>query len=582
MFSIDSEAIAREVNGVNPRFVLFMAGALSLSGCLGAIAPDTAVAPERPAGPPAAGGAPDTSRGPAPGAAPASGGPVAAVAPAPGRSPLRRLTRLEYDNTVHALLGDDTHPAQGFEPDTVLQGFTNNADAQNVGTKLAEEYLHAAEALSAAATRDLNRLLGCDPTGAEDRCLRSFITTFGRRAWRRPLASGEVDALAAVYVKARASEDVATSVQMVLQVLLLSPAFLYRVETGTPGTPVVGGGIPLTSWEVASRLSYLLTASMPDDELFAAAERDAVRKPQEVAAQAQRLLASPSARTRVAQFFTEWLQIDVDQMSKDTTLFPEFSPALGPLLRRDTEAFVTRVVFDAAGDLPTLLTAPYSYGPPEVARLYGVPPAAAGAGNRLDLNPDRRAGLLTQPAVLATFAKANATDPVHRGKFVRQSLLCGVIPPPPANVNIVPPKLTPGTTARQRFTEHRADPACAGCHALMDPIGLTMENYDALGKWRDTENGLPIDASGELAGTDIDGPFVGAVALARKLATSDQVATCVIRNLFRFSFGRLEAPADQGTIDALAGAWRASHRQFLSLVTAMVQGPAFLQLAPAN
>ncbi|HEX3696493.1 MAG TPA: DUF1592 domain-containing protein [Polyangia bacterium] len=508
-------------------------------------------------------------------------GGTTSLALVPGRSPLRRLTRIEYNNTVLALLGDTSQPALQFEPDTLADGFTNNADTQNVDTTLAQEYLGAAEALSATAIKNLNTLLGCDPTGNEDVCVRSFVTQFGQRAWRRPLTAPEIDSLAAVYTKGRADFDVPTSVQMVLQTILLSPGFLYRAEFGDPAAPATASTVPLTSWEMASRLSYFLIGSMPDAALFTAAQQDTLRTPAQVAAQAQRLLAAnnPMAQDRMAQFFVEWMQVSsVDRMQKDVTVFPEFTMDLGAAFKEETQSFVKHTLFGGPGDLGTLLTAPYSYGPAAVANLYGLPPPTGGGDSRFDLDPSQRAGLLTQPAFLATFAKADTTEPVQRGKFVRESVLCGVVPAPPPNANITPPVVTPGTTARQRFTQHRSDPVCATCHALMDPIGLTMENFDGVGKWRDQEGGLPIDVSGELSGTDVDGPFVGAVALAKKLAGSDQVSACMVKQFFRFGFGRFETTDDDPTIQKLASQFQSNKRQILDLAVAMTQTPAFLQL----
>ena len=496
----------------------------------------------------------------------------------PGRSPLRRLSRVEYNNTVAALLGDTSNPAQQFEPDTIADGFTNNADTQNVGTSLAQQYLTAAEALSINATKDLNKLLGCNPTGAEDACLHSFITRFGQRAWRRPLTAAEIDRMFAVYTKGRATQDIPTSTQMVLQVMLLAPPFLYRVEKGA-GAPMAGAtSVPLTSWEMASRLSYFLVGSMPDDQLFAAAAQDALRTPQQVAAAAQRLVAASNqpAQARMAQFFVEWLRlINVDKMQKDAKVFPSFTPTLGALMRQETETFVKKTLFEGPGDMTTLFTAPYTYAPPEIVRLYGAaPPDAQG---RVTLDPKQRAGLLTQPAFLATQAKANTTDPVHRGKFIWEGLFCGSVPAPPQNVNITPPVITPGTTARQRFEQHRASAACASCHVVMDPIGLTLEHYDGLGQWRDTENGLAIDVSGTLSGTDVDGPFNGAIELAQKLSKSPQVATCTVRQLFRFGFGRYETTDDAPTIDRLAAGFQSSKQRVLDLAVSMTQVPAFLE-----
>jgi hypothetical protein len=555
---------------------------LGAAGCRGVIgggglpvAP--AVVPAGAAGAVAAGAA-----GVAAGGAGGAGGGAGAVAAplVPGRSPLRRLSRVEYDNTVGDLLGDTTHPAQQFEPDTLADGFTNNADTQNVGTSLAGQYLTAAEALAVNATKDLGTLMGCDPATG-DACVRGFLTRFGQRAWRRPLTPAELDKLAGVYATARASFDVPTSVQTVLEAILMSPYFLYRVEhgTGASGAGAVSGPVPLTSWELASRLSYFLLGSMPDDALFAAAAADALGTPDAVAAQARRLLvASNGAATdRLAQLFTEWLHlVNLPALQKDKTAFPSFTPTLGAAMLLETQSFVVRTVFAGPGDLGTLLTAPYTYVPPEVAPLYGAgTPAADG---KLMLDPTQRAGLLTQPGLLATFAKADSTDPVHRGKFVFEDILCGTVPPPPANVNITPPVITPNTTARERFAQHDASAACAACHTFMDPIGLAFENYDGLGRWRDTEGGQPIDASGMLKGTDVDGPFVGAVALAQKLAASPRVAACAVRQVFRFAFGRFETPDDTPTLAHLAGAFGANQQKILDLLVETTQVPAFLQL----
>ncbi|HVR64784.1 MAG TPA: DUF1592 domain-containing protein [Polyangia bacterium] len=507
----------------------------------------------------------------------------------PGRAPLRRLTRSEFNATVAALLGDSTHPADAFEPDVISDGFTNNADTQNVSTNLAQQYLTAAENLSAAAVQNLPKLLGCDPA-AQDTCLRTFVTNFGQKAWRRPLASAEIDRVLGVLDAGRTQFDVPTGVQMALQTLLLSPNFLYRVEVGVAPASPASTAVALTSWEMAARLSYFLMGSMPDDQLFTAASRDELRTPAQVAAQVSRILAAGAATTlpqqqaqaHTAQFFTEWFHLNnIDRAQKDMTLYPEFTMDLGLAMRAETEAFVKATVFGGAGDLTSLLNAPVTYASADIAKIYGVaaPAGAAGMPARLDLDPKQRAGLLTQPALLATFAKANGTDPVHRGKFVWESLLCKSIPAPPANAKIVAPVITPGTTARQRYAQHRTDPTCASCHQVMDPIGLAFEHYDGIGRWRDKEGTLDIDASGSLSGTDIDGSFDGAVELAQKLAGSRDVAACAVRQMFRFAFGRYETTEDEPTIANLADRFMADKKQIVGLAVALTQTPAFLQLA---
>ena len=513
--------------------------------------------------------------------------PAGMAALVPGRAPLRRLTRSEFNATVATLLGDTTQPANAFEPDVISDGFTNNADTQNVSTNLAQQYLTAAENLSAAAVRDLPKLLGCDPA-AQVTCLRTFVASFGQKAWRRPLASAEIDRVMAVLDTGRTQFDVATGVQMALQTLLLSPSFLYRIEFGAPPASPSSTTVALTSWEMASRLSYFLMGSMPDDQLFVAAASDELRAPAQVAAQVKRILSAGPATTlpqqqaqgHTAQFFTEWFHLNnIDQAQKDSAVYPEFSIDLGLAMRAETEAFVKATLFGGAGDLTSLLTAPITYASADVAKIYGAAAPASGAVGRIDLDPKQRAGLLTQPALLATFAKANGTDPVHRGKFVWESLLCKSIPAPPANAKIQAPTITPGTTARQRYTQHRTDPTCASCHQVMDPIGLAFEHYDGIGRWRDKEGSLTIDVTGSLMGTDVDGPFDGAVELAQKLAASRDTAACAVRQLFRFALGRYETVEDEPTISKLADGFISDKRQMLGLAAALTQTPAFLQLA---
>jgi hypothetical protein len=228
-----------------------------------------------------------------------------------------------------------------------------------------------------------------------------------------------------------------------------------------------------------------------------------------------------------------------------------------------------------------LLTAPYAFISPELAPLYGVPAPAVAGFTRVDLDPARRAGLLTHVGIMSSLAKANQTDPVHRGKFVRERLLCQTVPPPPVNANIKPPAVRADATTRQRFAEHRTDPTCAGCHTLMDPIGLGFEHYDALGQWRDSENGLPIDSTGDITGSDVEGAFDGAPALAQKLAQSAQVDDCLVQTWFRFAHGRAVAEADKGNLAILNASFAAHQFKIAELMIAVTQTQAFrYQLVP--
>lgn len=507
-----------------------------------------------------------------------AGGVTSQLESQPGFAPVRRLTHIEYNNTVADLLGDTTAPATGFSADVAQNGFTNNAVALTVSPALAEQYMAAAEALSKNATKDLTRLLGCDvTTSSEVTCVQQFIADFGKRAWRRPLRTEEATRLLAVFTKARTTLPLDVSVQLVVQVLLESPQFLYLLEPSDPALPAAAASIvPLDSWQVASRLSYFLVGSTPDPALLAEAEKGALATPEQVAAQARRLLATPRARDRIGLFFTEWLQLrNIDRVEKDTTLFPNFSLALGPLLRQQVQLFVTSVILDRPGTAADLLTAPYTFMSPELAPLYGVAPPATSGFSRVELDPTKRAGLLTHVGILASLAHANQTDPVHRGKFVRERLLCQAVPPPPQNANITPPAVAPGLTTRERFAQHRASPSCAGCHAMMDPIGLGFEHYDALGQWRDTDNGFPVDATGEVKGSDVEGPFDGAVALSQKLAQSQEVKDCFVQTWFRFAHGRSVTDADNANLAVLNRDFAAHSFQVSELLVAMTQTRSF-------
>jgi hypothetical protein len=496
----------------------------------------------------------------------------------PGRSLIRRLSNTEYDATVETLLGDTTGYAASFPTDSVVNGFTNNTDVQDVGPALAEQLLVVAEKIATKAALTPDTLLGCGLADGEP-CIASFIERFGRRAWRRPLDSLERDDLMGVFRAGRDGFAPSVGLQLLLEAFLVSPNFLYRAEVGVPvpGAPYSA----LTSWEIASRLSYFLTGTMPDEALLAAAAADALTTKEGIASEARRLLATPRARTQVADFFGGWLNLGATtRLQRDAAQFPQWNSALPSLLVAETRAFTTKVVFDGAGDLQTLLTAPFTYGDASLAAFYGGQAGASEGGvARIELPASERAGLLTQASFLATHAKEIQTDPVARGKFVRERLLCQGISPPPPGFVIVAPTITPGTTTRQRFLEHEANPVCAACHKLLDPVGLAFEHYDAAGSWRAQEQGQVIDASGDLTATDVAGPFVGVVEMTKKLAQSEVVSECFVRNWFRFAFGRAESDSEGPRMATIARELRASDGQVLELLVALTATADFRYLS---
>jgi len=488
---------------------------------------------------------------------------------------VRRLSNTEYDATIVSLLGDKTGYAAAFPTDTVVNGFSNNTDVQDVPPALAEQYMVVSEQIAANATKNTDTLLGCKLSAGEA-CISDFITRFGLRAWRRPITTIEQTDLLSVY---RSGADSTTGVRLLLEAFLVSPSFLYRVEVGVP---VAGKTYrALTSWEIASRLSYFLTGTMPDDQLLAAAQADRLTTPDGIVSETKRILATPAARARVAEFFAGWLDLrGVDRLQRDVQQYPKWDSRLPALLANETKTFATSVVFDGAGDLVTLLTAPFTYGDPSLATYYGGTVSSMQNGvARIALPPSQRAGLLTQAAFLAAHSKEIATDPVSRGKFLRERIFCQGLPPPPADVIIAAPEITPGTTTRERFKQHESEALCASCHKLIDPMGLAFENFDAIGQWRDQEQGQPIDASGELTNTDVTGAFVGVVPMTAKLAQSQQVATCFVRQWFRFAFGRAESDSDDPRIGTIASGFETAKGKVQELMIGLTTTPDFRYLA---
>jgi uncharacterized protein DUF1592/uncharacterized protein DUF1588/uncharacterized protein DUF1595/uncharacterized protein DUF1587/uncharacterized protein DUF1585 len=498
----------------------------------------------------------------------------------PGGAPIRRMTRFEYNNAVRDLLGDTTRPADTFVAEEEALGFNNQATALGVTQLLAEQYMEASESIAARAAKDWKKLLPCDPvkTG-EDVCAAQFILAFGQKAFRRPLAQAESERLQQLYAWGKQQYDFSTGLQLVIQAALQSPRFLYRVEMGMPD-PVKDqvDVTALDSWEIATRLSFLIWSSIPDAELFAAAEADALQDAAAIEKQARRMLEDPRARDAVANFHAQWLGLSrIETLDKDTAIYPSYTPSLRPLWEKETLSFLDHVVFDdKKGDVKTMLTAPYSMMNADLAAFYGVSGPEGAEFELVNLDPKQRSGLLTQASLLAVNAKPNQSSPIHRGKFVRERLLCQPLPPPPNNVNIQPPEVDPKATTRDKFSQHSSDPYCASCHKLMDPIGFGFESYDGIGQFRTKDHGFPVDATGELTGTrDSDGKFDGAIELAARLGDSAEVRECVATQWFRFGYGHGEEKADTCAMNRLQAAFRAADYNVKELLVALTRTDAF-------
>lgn len=497
-----------------------------------------------------------------------SSAPVCGGAPQPGPSTVRRLTRFEYGNAVRELLGFGDELSKTFAAEEIAYGFDNNADALNVSPVLAEQYLDAAEALAKKA--DLTKLVPCDPlTLGEDACARTFIEKFGARAYRRPLEAAEVARLRTVFEKERDLAGFAAGIRTVIEVMLQSPQLLYRIEEDR--APKVTGA------ELASRLSFLLWGSPPDEVLLAAAREGRLTTADEIAAHARRMIDDPRTHKMVSRFHAQWLGLDgLTTVSKTKDTFPEFNDDIRRSMAEETRLFLD-AVFWKEGKLDALFTTPWTFVDRQLARFYGVSVPSSSGFVKVEFPAGQRVGILTQGSLLSTYAKPSENSVVARGKFVREKLLCHELSPPPMNVVLAPPESAKGKTMRERFAEHTSNPTCAGCHRYIDAIGFSFEKWDGVGRFRPiSENGVAVDATGVLTDTvDADGPFTDAIDLGRKLSTSDQVRACVVTQWFRFAYGRKETSTDECTMNKLRAEFAASGYDMRVLLVALTQTDVF-------
>ena len=531
---------------------------------------------------------------------------------------VRRLTHAQYDNTVRDLLGDYSKPAERFPPEDYVDGFKNQLTGQGMPPLLVETYSSAAERLALNAFRigDINGLIPCAPSqgnGAsrqssagssrattdkwawnDQKCRDAFVRRFGLRAFRRPLSEDEVKRYSTVFSEqARVSRRFLDGARVVVEAMLQSPNFLFHVEAGPDGRHA--------EYEVASRLSYLLWNTMPDEALFEAAAKGELSTPAGRDAAARRMLQNvPKGRDALDQFFEEWLRFDRVVNAVKANRYQAFTPELALAMAEETRTLLHHLVWNDRNFME-LLTADYSFLTSELAEVYGVP-APKDQFEMVTFPADsNRAGILGQGTFLASTAGPTDTSPTARGIFIRERLLCQHVPPPPPGViTTLPDPLVDGQTPkgrRQLMVEHVENPTCASCHRLMDPIGFGFEHFDAIGQYRQQEmipvpgrrgggggggrGGPPpipleIDAQGEIAGIP-NSNFSGAKQLGTILANSPVCQECVVRQMFRYSYGRLETASDENTIHQLYDQFKASGFKFKSLLVALVQSPEFLR-----
>jgi hypothetical protein len=515
-----------------------------------------------------------------------------AMAPPEGRlalQPIRRLSIAQYENTVRALfpgpLGLELvrrarYPGASTRTG-LTSGFTSDSDTNTVGTSDANTIEDNAEALAdhllANARTVMPALFPCtlSPSftdAAVDACIGDFISTFGRRAYRRPLRPAELTALRRAYDTVRMTQPAAEAWSAVMQAFLQAPALLYRAEVGQGRAGVV----ELTPHELATRLAFLVTDAPPDAELLARADDGTLAQIAVLEAQATRLLARPEAAAVVSRFITEWLRIDL------LDGLPDNDPTLPAPLRAEylaqADQLVRRTLSPTSGSVRDLFRTTSMPLGPQTDDLYGQP--GRGGATFPDVTVPERVGILASAPFLKAHAPAGHQNAIIRGAFIRKHVLCKALPTLPGNVDLVAPLdgSRDAPTARQRLLPTMTLPACSGCHVSFNPIGHALETFDGMGQHRTTENGAPIDPSGTV---DLDDTtrwsFTTTGQFLDTLAGSDDLVACMAKEWFHFAHGRQGAIEEQPFVDALSDSAKTSGGTMRELVLGVVRSPRFTQ-----
>lgn len=495
-----------------------------------------------------------------------------------------RLTHAQWENSVRDLLRLEALPnlSGSFEPDTRISFFDNNSRALRVSTDLWDDYQGAAETLAAATTTDivaLARLLPSDLPGDPAERVRAVVRDVGRRAYRRSLSDAETDAHVAVFERGVTHFPEMNSfdagVRMLLEVFLQSPHFLYRMEIGQGQS---GDTVQLSDFEIASRLSYMLWNTMPDDALLTEAERGSLHTEDQVAAQAARLLDDPWGQAMLERFHSQLFNWDLYRdMSKDPTTFPLYYNEIGNDMYDEARRFVEHVILREQGDLSELLTAPYTFVNSELAAIYGLEGSFDESFSQASFDPmehPQRGGLLTQLGFLASHG--GLTGSVHRGVFINHRVLCTELPPPPDAIPPIPSDSGMTMTSRERIELHTGLGTCgASCHGtFINPVGFAFESFDGLGQYRTEEMGLPIDASAMFEFADGPVEFDGASEFNDAVAARVQTHDCYTKHWVEYALGRDTAGSDLDLIQTL-GDGSLDGLSIKQLIIELVQSESF-------
>jgi hypothetical protein len=520
-----------------------------------------------------AGGAGETSGG--------EGGSAGSPPLSTGGVRLRLLTRAEYLASLQSLFGTVTTPLV-LPADSSVSGFVSiGASVVHVSEPAAEMYETASRAVVAEVFGDAARwqaLVGCPPPAdLGDACLETFVRSFGKRAYRRELSDTEVTRWVQVAHEAvMRGGDAVEALSTATSGLLQSLHFLYRSETNA--LDPASGRLKYDGRSMAVRLAYFLTGGPPSAELLSAGESGQLESAEGVRAAAASMLSDDTLLARLMAFFQEYAQVDlVMLLEKSPTSFPDFNDAARSSMREGTRLFLENVVLAPGADVRSFFDSDQTFADATLAPFYSLEPPASGFA-QFTLSPSSgRAGIMGQAAILAGHSRPDHTSPTRRGLFVMQAFLCQTPDPPPEDFpNLEPPVGTPLTT-RELLELYTEEPLCAGCHVRFDPIGFALEHFDAVGRYRETENGLAIDASGRFEdGTE----FNGGRELAAALRANETTTECLLRHFYRSVNGRTDDGYDQAGIDGMLASLSAHDYVFRDLIADFVASDAF-RSAPA-
>jgi hypothetical protein len=487
------------------------------------------------------------------------------VANKPGPRLLRRLTAEQMDNTIRDLFKNADAPKSDVFNDPQVLGFTGDANALLVRDLGSQQLMgHAEKVARWAVSTAAATLSPCNQMTAD--CRGQFIKQFGLRAFRQPLSDARVARYEKLFAGAATFE---AGLELTITAMLQSPFFLYRRELGEPD-PQKPGQVKLTPYEVASSISYLITRSMPDEPLLAAAAANQLSTRAQIDAQVERLLQDPKNRVTVNTFMGEWLETRrVAAVLKDPKV--DFTDAMRADMEKETAALIEDVVFTRNGSLSDLFKTDYTYLNAGLAKHYGL---GAVTGDALVKTPTKRdTGILAQGSLLAGHAGINLSSPTLRGKLVRTRFLCQELPPPPSDVDTMIKVPENAKTTREIFQAHVENPTCGPCHQTMDPIGFGFENYDVVGRYRTQENGVNVDASGEIVGDGVK--FNGLAELNDYLSKNETVRDCMVRFMSYYAYGATGWNDDGCTKDAIITEAKASNWSIRSVLTGITRAPHF-------